>query len=310
MQILNIKYQNYNSKFKISVFLFFIFYFLFFTSTVLAVDYLPLVPCGTSATSPCTRCDLFKLSHNVISFILFGLVPPIAAVLFIFAGLMILLGGAMPARIALGKTIFKNTFIGLLIILASYMIVNTFIQSFGPDQVKGNWFSFTCSNAGITAPGGAGGPLPSALCSDPAALASQNNVPYPSSYPNPPGVNAPELNQLISCIRTNMPGQNLGEISTFQKTGNTVCNFTRGKRTCGACIHEINSCHYGGASSRQGALAVDFGNEDIGDMIIGVAVGQCGAKNGRCEDSNGNTIGCTNSRANHVHINSRSCDRN
>ena len=235
MQKSKIKNQNDNSKFKISILLvvIFTFSFLFFISTALAVDYLPLVPCGTSATSPCTRCDLFKLSHNVISFILFALVPPIAAVLFIFAGLMILLGGAMPSRIALGITIFKNTFIGLLIILASYMIVNTFIQSFGPDRVKGNWFSFTCNpiDSTVTVPGAGG---PGGICGRPQELASQNNVPYPSSYPNPPGVNAPELDQLISCIRTNMPGQNLGEISTFQKTGNTVCNFTRGQRTCGA----------------------------------------------------------------------------
>lgn len=132
---------------------------------VLAVDYLPLVPCGRSdqdnpntpvIEGACTRCDSFKLAHNVISFILYGLVPPVAAVLFIAGGLMILLAGAYPAWIATGKKIFWNTFIGLLIILASWLIVNTFIQSFGPDQVKGSWFKFTCPP--ITGPGGAGGP--------------------------------------------------------------------------------------------------------------------------------------------------------
>lgn len=283
-----------------------------------APSWWPLVPCGRqvppgftgpiapgSTYAPCTRCDLFRLADNVIHFTLEGLIPPVAAVLFIAAGLMIVLAGANQSMYAKGIAIFKNTFWGLVIIFASWLIVNTFIQSFGPIQAQGgSWFRFTCEG-GVIIPSVPPGPR---LCSDPAGLAAENNTAYPEQ-------NAPELNQLISCIQRNLPGENLGSISTYDvndsKAPNSrLCNFTRGKKICGDCSHEINSCHYGGSSGSQGALAVDFGNEDIGDRMIGAAVLQCGAKNGRCEDSKGNFVSCLSSRATHVHINSRSCDRN
>ena len=152
-----------------SIFIF-VLSFLILPSVVSAVEYIPLVPCGLKVqpvdsagnrigdpaidyTQPCTRCHAFKLAENVIDFGLEGIVPPVAAVLFIAAGLMILLAGANQKLYATGIAIFKNAFIGLVIILASWMIVNTFIQSFGPDQVKGSWFKFTCEAGAIT-PGG------------------------------------------------------------------------------------------------------------------------------------------------------------
>ena len=172
-------------KFFIFLVLLSTFYFLY-SSSVVAVDYLPLVPCGLKSqdnpSTPeiegaCTRCDSFKLAHNVISFILYGLVPPVAAVLFIYGGLVILLAGARLEWISHGKKVFWNTFLGLVIIMASWLIVNTFIQSFGPEQAKDSWFRFTCSEKGAITPGGQ--PPPTALCSDPTGLAAQNSVPYP-----------------------------------------------------------------------------------------------------------------------------------
>ncbi len=306
-------------KFKIPIFIIlFLAFFFLFVGSVFAVDYIPLVPCGLNQkpaggdptidyTRPCTTCDTFRLAKNVIDLILLGLVPPVAAVLFIYGGLVILLAGARPSWISHGKTVFWTTFWGLVIILASWLIANTFIKSFAPGQLTdAPWYRLEC-------PLTLGGPPPPPppppdLCSQPQLLAEQNNTVYPAQ-------NAPELNQLISCISSNLSGQNLGSIYTYDVNDNDapnsyLCNFTRGVETCGGCSHLVNSCHYGGSSGNQGALAVDFGNENIGDMIIGVAVQQCGAKNGRCEDSNSNFVGCTNPSATHVHINSKSCDRN
>ncbi len=260
-------------KFKFSNILIFIFAlsFLIFPLVASAVDWLPLVPCGRSDQNnpntpeiegACTRCDSFKLVHNVISFILYGVVPPVAAVLFIFAGLMILLGGAMPKRIELGKTIFKNTFIGLLIILASWMIVNTFIQSFGPDrpeQIKDSWFSFTCRGS-IIRPGG--GRPPIALCSNPAGLAAQYNTAFPYNQ------NAPELNQLISCVNSRLSQfVDQSQIYTYEND-NELCNYTRGQEVCGFCAHRVNSCHYGGPNGSNGALAVDFNANGISEQEL------------------------------------------
>ena len=55
------------------------------------------------------------------------------------------------------------------------------------------------------------------------------------------------------------------------------CNYTRGQPTCESCSHTVNSCHYGGTSGSDGALAVDFGNEKNADKIMAAAQ-QCGAK--------------------------------
>ncbi|MBI2003563.1 MAG: hypothetical protein HYS78_01085 [Parcubacteria group bacterium] len=240
--------------------------FLFFPLVVSAVNYLPLVPCGISQENesafkakgqgqadwnysrPCTKCDTFRLVDNSIKFALFGVVPPVAAVLFIAAGLMILLAGANPGLYARGTDLFKNTFYGLVIILASWLIVNTFIQSFGPDQVKDSWFSFTCKEGVITP----GGPPPIALCSNPAGLAAQYDTAFPYNQ------NAPELNALLSCVNLRL-GQFIdqSQIYTYER-GNELCNYTRGNEVCGNCAHRVNSCHYGGPNGSTGALAVDF----------------------------------------------------
>ena len=248
-----------NLKILLFSFLIFSFYFLIFAS-VLAQSYLPLVPCGRTGQAPCTRCDLFRLADNVIHFILEGLVPPVAAVLFITAGLMIVLAGANPAMYARGIAIFKNTFWGLVIIFASWMIVNTFIQSFGPDKAKGNWFRFTCTDTGITGPGGVG-PPPSALCSNPTALAGQYGVP---SSPT----NASELNQLISCVNSRLGSFiDQSQIYTYERQ-NDLCNYTRGQPVCGTCAHLVNSCHYGGAGGTTGAQAVDFNATGISEQEL------------------------------------------
>lgn len=299
-------------KFLNLLILIFVFSFLIFPLVVLAAEYLPLVPCGLKAqpssggipnwnyVRPCTRCDAFKLAENVIDFILKGVIPPVAAVLFVYAGLMILLGGAMPKRIEHGKTVFKNTFIGLLIILASWLIVNTFIQSFGPEQVKGgSWFSFTCQNSVIT-PGGPSGPVPppSALCSNPAGLAQQNNVPFPSGYPNTKGVNAPELNRLISCVNSRLGSFiDQSQIYTYELT-NPLCNFTRGQPICGNCAHRVNSCHYGGPSGSSGSLAVDFNAQGISEQDL---FNRLSAIRNEC------SFGFILFETNHTHVSTPSC---
>lgn len=290
-------------KFKLLNFSILIFaLFIFSASQVLAVDYIPLVPCGLQNqpsggipnwdyTRACTRCDAFKLAENVIDFTLQGLVPPVAAVLFVYAGLMILLGGAMPKRIEHGKAVFRNTFIGLLIILASWLIVNTFIQSFGPDQVKGSWFKLTCQGSTIS-PGGPGpAPAPSALCSDPSALAAQYNT-------SPTIRNAPELNALISCVNSRL-GNFIDQSQTYTfERNNQLCNYTRGNQVCGICSHRVNSCHYGGPSGSQGSLAVDFNARGISEQEL---FNRLSAIRNDC------SFGFIKFETNHTHISTRSC---
>ncbi|MBI2062496.1 MAG: putative Ig domain-containing protein [Candidatus Yanofskybacteria bacterium] len=385
-----------------------------------AVSWWPLVPCGTSVNpAPCNRCDLFKLSKNIIDFVLVGLMPPIATILFVWGGFLILMGGAKPDWITKGRTIFFNTVMGIAIISASWLITNTIIRSIAADNVAPEWWKFECRvtvppapvppvppappappqppppqppgpqpqpppvegaytiitsslpdgvvgqsyNQTISTSGGtlpiswtqigslppglnfdtfagvisgtpttagtynftikaedSSSPQQSAtkqlsikvnpvvagdLCSQPAQLATSNNEPYPRK-------NAPELVSLINCIQSKLPGQSLGSQFTFDDNFE-LCNYTRGQKSCTtSCSHTVNSCHYGGRAGNQGALAVDFGNELIGDNIIQAAIA-CGVPSGkaRCENPAGVNVGCApGSGANHVHVSAASCDAN
>jgi hypothetical protein len=119
---------------------------------------LPLVQCGRSQDdpstdikedNPCTRCDLFRLLKNLIDLITYGVMPPVAVLFFIWAGLLILLGGANPSLVAQGKNIFTTTIYGILIMLSAWLITNTLIKSVGARYDNANnWWQFTCIQTG------------------------------------------------------------------------------------------------------------------------------------------------------------------
>src|SRR3989344_5071562 len=196
--------------------------------------------------------------------------PAVAILLFVWAGFLILLGGANTNLVAQGRQIFSTTFFGIIIMLSAWLITNTLIKSIGSNYDKAdNWWQFECVETVPTTgtptptPTPTGTPTPSPtstgdLCSQPAQLAASNNVPYPRK-------NSPELDQLISCVNSRIGGLiDQNQIFTYEKT-NDLCNYTRGQQTCGSCVHSAFSCHYGGRDGTQGSLAVDFnaknGNE-------------------------------------------------
>ena len=119
--------------------------FIFSPVFVHAVSWWPLVPCGTSVNpAPCNQCDLFRLLKNIIDFVLIGLMPAIAFGFFVYAGFLILMGGANPGFISQGKTIFWNTAVGIAIISASWLITNTIIRSIAADNVAPEWWKLEC----------------------------------------------------------------------------------------------------------------------------------------------------------------------
>lgn len=104
----------------------------------------PIVPC----TNDCTKCQLLQLVRNVIDFLMIGAAPVLATAFFIWAGVYMILGGANPGMLSRGKEMFKNTFIGLLIVMLAWLITNTLIQTLkGPGA--GNWWQVTCQQLGL-----------------------------------------------------------------------------------------------------------------------------------------------------------------
>jgi hypothetical protein len=142
---------NHIPKIYLSFLLIFVGVFLIYP-TVSAAG---LVPCGRLQDDPstpedetrmCTTCDIFALASRIINFVLFTLVPAAAVLLYLVAGLIILLAGANPAWFATGKSIFKTTTWGVIIVFSAWMITNTVLKSLaGDSDVSNNWFRIECT---------------------------------------------------------------------------------------------------------------------------------------------------------------------
>lgn len=134
--------------------------FILSSSVALAVSWFPIVQCGVTSPStlaihpewanPCGRCDLFKLARNVMDAIVIGVMPPVAVIMFVWAGFLIILGGAVPSQIKKGQSIFTATAAGIAIMLVAWIGVNFFLKSFAVDDISTNWFTITCTESAYT----------------------------------------------------------------------------------------------------------------------------------------------------------------
>src|SRR3989344_4216521 len=87
-----------------------------------------LVPCGTNANpKPCEFKDFIDLINNVIKFILVYMAVPIAAIMFVYAGVLLVASGAIPENRSKAKSIFTNTLIGLVLAVACWLIVKALL---------------------------------------------------------------------------------------------------------------------------------------------------------------------------------------
>ena len=101
-----------------------------------------LVECGNKGQDPCGFFDILKLINTLIDFTFKVLVVPIAAILFAFAGLkMIISGGSSPEARSAAKEVLINTVIGLAIAAGSFLIIKTLLLIIG-FQTGGDWASF------------------------------------------------------------------------------------------------------------------------------------------------------------------------
>ena len=100
----------------------------------------PIVPC----IDDCTLCHLWHLASNIINFLSFNLAIPLATLLFVAAGIIFLISGGNQEKVALARSIFINTVIGLVIIFTSWMLIDTLIKSIATDLegVIGAWNVF------------------------------------------------------------------------------------------------------------------------------------------------------------------------
>ena len=106
----------------------------------------PLVPCGNlkgTDYKECTICDLIILAANVLRFLVAASVL-VAALLFLNAGVLYVLSPTNPSNIARAHSLFISTLIGLVVILAAWLIVNLIMDSLY-DTRHGQWTELICA---------------------------------------------------------------------------------------------------------------------------------------------------------------------
>jgi len=82
-----------------------------------------LVPCEGAN---CNFSSFMQLIINLIDFLI-KISIPIAIILFSYAGFLYITAGGNPGKIGQAHDIFKTVFIGFLIVLSAWLIVNTLV---------------------------------------------------------------------------------------------------------------------------------------------------------------------------------------
>ena len=106
-----------------------------------------LIQCGGIGQKVCEFCDLFLLITNIFNFFLVTIIPPIATLLLVVGGFIMLTAGGNPQSISKGRTILTAVVIGLIIVYASWIFVNTIFQALGISQWAGlgSWWQIQCN---------------------------------------------------------------------------------------------------------------------------------------------------------------------
>lgn len=174
---------------KIFLIIFLVLFFFSLTLHSVQAEYKGLVPCGCAGYDkegrccaeiagrdaegkiicktfgkPCQLCHFFVLFDNIIDFLLFKIVPPLAILMIVIAGVMFIFayfGGPEmlpgeakggPALLGQAKKLLTSVVIGLIIVYAAWLIVNLFFQIIGIStatdnpfrELPQNWWKINC----------------------------------------------------------------------------------------------------------------------------------------------------------------------
>jgi hypothetical protein len=103
--------------------------FFGFSSIAQAAD--PLVTCGGTGQPRCEFSDLLDLVGRVFNFLLYDIATPLAAALIVAGGVVMTVSAGNPAWIAKGKNMVIWSIIAWVLILTSWIIVDTVLKAIG-----------------------------------------------------------------------------------------------------------------------------------------------------------------------------------
>ena len=88
-------------------------------------------PSKSTTTISCQLCHFFIMIGGIINYVVLKIVPLVAILLIVYAGLLIYFGGENPNLVSSGKNIIKYVAIGLFLIYGSFMLVGLVIDVLG-----------------------------------------------------------------------------------------------------------------------------------------------------------------------------------
>lgn len=91
-----------------------------------------IVPCD-GLNVPCDYNQMINLLRRAMNFVFIAIIP-IAAIAFTYAGFLLLFQGANPEKRKKARDIFIKVFIGIVVVLAAWLIVRTILVSLGVTQ--------------------------------------------------------------------------------------------------------------------------------------------------------------------------------
>src|SRR3989338_1297968 len=87
---------------------------------------------------PCDFGGFMRLINNIIGFALFYLAIPLAAIMFVYAGVLLVTSGGAEGK-SKAKGILLNTVIGLVCAAAAYLVIKMILNILG---YQGAWIGF------------------------------------------------------------------------------------------------------------------------------------------------------------------------
>jgi hypothetical protein len=111
--------------------------------SVSAAGFVPCTGTGAGGTTKCDVCQIFELITNIYNYMVKIIMPILAGLLFLWGGIMMVMAGASEESYKKGKAIFVNTAIGVVIVLISWLAVNTILVEFARSAngfSSGSWW--------------------------------------------------------------------------------------------------------------------------------------------------------------------------
>ena len=120
--------------------LFTITLFFITISAVYAAGDMGMIPCEGVG---CRACDFVSLGNNILNWFVL-IMAGIIALMFAFGGFTLLMSGGNSGKVTEGKEMMSNAVIGLVIVLSSWLIVNTIFKYMVGGNFRGKWYEIVC----------------------------------------------------------------------------------------------------------------------------------------------------------------------